>query len=270
MIKQLLLKPLHKKCEQFMYKKLDKEHYRKITDTEDKDVFIAGYPKSGNTWMQNLVASLVFGIDGKLLPDALTKEIIPDVHYKKFYKRLLDECIFKTHDLPKPQYKRVIYIVRDPRDVMSSYYAMQKNFIQGCTLEDMVVHGKHIVPSKWHIHTQQWHENPYKAEIIKIRYEDLLNDSFNQMRKICDFIGVERSDAQITAAIDGNAFSNMRAKESKFGVEAFPSKDKTASQEEAKFFRKGKVGSYKDDLPEKYIEFINKECQEQMKLFSYS
>ena len=53
-----------------------------------EDIFLVGYPKSGNTWMQNLIAGLQFGIDTRYLTDKLTQLIIPNVHGFGAYKRL--------------------------------------------------------------------------------------------------------------------------------------------------------------------------------------
>src|SRR5438067_12223108 len=54
---------------------------------DPQDIFIAGYPKSGNTWFQNLIASLIYGVATELAPDALIQELVPDVHHKRYYRR---------------------------------------------------------------------------------------------------------------------------------------------------------------------------------------
>src|ERR1700728_3872206 len=88
---------------------------RSIEDIDPGDIVVAGYPKSGNTWMQYLLAGLRFGIDVRLAPDSLVQELIPDMHSKRFYKRHLAPMFFKTHQLPKREFRRVIYLVRDGR-----------------------------------------------------------------------------------------------------------------------------------------------------------
>ena len=82
-----------------------------ITQFSDMDIFIAGYPKSGNTWLQNLITGIYFGVDPDLAPDTLIQELVPDIHFKKYYRRLKTPMFFKTHYLPRPEYKRVIYLV---------------------------------------------------------------------------------------------------------------------------------------------------------------
>jgi hypothetical protein len=92
-------------------------------DFNPSDMFVAGYPKSGNTWVQYMMAGVLFGVDTRLAPDSLIQDLVPDVYFKRFYRRYLSSMFFKTHDLPKPNYRKVIYFVRDGRDVMVSYFS---------------------------------------------------------------------------------------------------------------------------------------------------
>ena len=134
---------LVKKFKQIFYKRLKKNEmanqsvkesfasqgFIPMNDFQEKDIFIAGYPKSGNTWLQNIITGLLIDSTSQLLTPKLINEIIPDIHVKKYFKRFFNVMIFKTHDLPKPEYKKVIHLVRDGRDVMVSYYHMGKNKI---------------------------------------------------------------------------------------------------------------------------------------------
>jgi len=234
-----------------------------IHETQPQDVFIAGYPKSGNTWMQNLIAGLLFGVDTAYLPDRLTQELVPDVHGKQFYKRFLDVTCFKTHHLPKPEYKRVIHLVRDGRDAMVSYYHMNKAQGKKITFEEMVINGKGIFPAKWHIHCKEWNKNPFKADIIRVRYEDLLAQPLHEMKRVCSFIGVERSTELLERVIEGNAFEKMKKKEKQFGW------NNERWNPEKDFIRKGKVHSYKEEMAEDLISFFNKESGKILKSFGY-
>src|SRR5687768_13824154 len=94
-----------------------------IKETKAEDVFIVGYPKSGNTWLQNLAGAVVYGVLPEFAPPALMHlELVPDVHQKQFYKRYSTPMFFKSHHLPRPEYRKVVYVLRDGRDVMVSYF----------------------------------------------------------------------------------------------------------------------------------------------------
>ncbi len=58
-----------------------------IAEFDERDIFWGGFPKSGSTRMQNLAAGSLYGIDPELTPDSLIQELVPDVVYKRYYKR---------------------------------------------------------------------------------------------------------------------------------------------------------------------------------------
>jgi hypothetical protein len=233
-----------------------------IDHTEPQDIFICGYPKSGNTWMQNLMAGIIYGISTEYLPDKLTQELVPDVHYRKYYARHLDFAVFKSHNLPMPNYKKVIHLIRDGRDAMISYYAMNKALGINNSLEEMVLEGKGIT-QKWYEHTQAWIDNPFNADILIVKYEDLQANPLSVMQKVCAFIGIERSESLINRSINGNSFIQMQKKEQEFGWH------NTGWKKEEKFIRKGKIGSYKDEMPFHLIAYFEKEAHNQLKMFGY-
>ena len=209
----------------------------------DDDVFVVGYPKSGNTWMQVLTSSLLYGFDPRRLPDSLVQELSPDVHYKKAYKRFRTPTVFKSHGLPCPEYKRVIYIVRDGRDVLCSYVKYLNNLGRNITMQEMVHSPSDLWPSSWDDHVRQWKENPFGAEMIFVRYEDLLTQRPLELKRIADFIGVEvdpEDCERIAAATD---FTVMKKRVQKFGH------DNKHWPKDKAFFRRGVARSYQDEMP---------------------
>lgn len=239
-------------------------NYYPSHETYPQDIFVAGFPKSGNTWMQSLLASVIYGIDSTYLPDRLTQELVPEEGARHYYKRILDFVCFKTHGLPNPKYRRVIHLVRDPRDAMASYHAMMVSLKRECTLEEVIMQGKNV-PVKWNEHARAWLNNPHKADTMLLQYEKLVTQPFEEMKRVCAFIGIERSDDLIMRAVAGNTFDKMKEK-AKLGADYQHWNEDNFFQ---KFFRKGKIGSYKEDLPQHLIDFIEKEFAPEMKIFGY-
>ena len=58
-----------------------------ISHIDPSDIIIAGYPKSGNTWSQVLISGLVYGVSPTFTPDSVVQDLVPDVHYRRFYRR---------------------------------------------------------------------------------------------------------------------------------------------------------------------------------------
>jgi hypothetical protein len=255
---------LHK--QNFMREYCDEENLLPINSTNDEDIFIVGFPKSGNTWMQNLIAATVFSIDAQFLSDTLTQDLIPDVHKKKYYKKYAEFAIFKSHNLPQKHYRKVIYIVRDGRDALVSYHHFNKKLDRHFSYDEMIDLSLGVIPCSWGEHVSAWVSNPFNAEILYVKYEDLLNDSLSVLKSICNFIGIERNDTELYKAIEGNKIDIMRDKAKRYGGLG---QKKWRGSSGSEFFRKGESGDYKNYLSDEQIMAFNNKFKQQLLHFGY-
>lgn len=128
------------------------------------DTFLVSYPKSGNTWVRFLVANFVHAEQDVTLLGA--DRLIPNVdgESRKYFKQMPQPRVIKSHYPFHPSYKRVIYVVRDPRDVVVSQYHFQiKRGVlpEGFPVERpmspslwrgkcaLTVHGERMLPVGW-------------------------------------------------------------------------------------------------------------------------
>ncbi|MEM8523654.1 MAG: sulfotransferase domain-containing protein [Bacteroidota bacterium] len=241
----------------------DAHHFYPIEYSEPQDIFVVGYPKSGNTWTQHQLASLIFQIDAAIIPDRLVQELIPKIDYKIFYKRILDRTCFSTHAFPQPKFRKVIYLVRDGRDAMVSYYHMNKNLDIDISLEEMVVEGKELYVGKWHKHIEQWLDNPYDAEILYVKYEDMLYQPVQELRRMCNFLDLDRTETVLQSIADGSSFSAMRQKEDQQGW------DNKVWKVDRKFVRKGKTGDYLEEMSKDLQQYFVEEAEQALIHFNY-
>lgn len=224
-----------------------------IGQFDDADVFICGYPKSGNTWFQYLITGVVFGCDARYTPDPLIQTIVPDVSDRKFYLRYQTPCYFKTHLLPQPQYKRIVYLLRDGRDVMVSYYHHQRAMMgEKVDFLEMVCRGRSLFPCKWHEHVEAYLSHQPQTQMLTVRYEDLIADTLGQLRRVCDFIGIDRSESMLQSAREQASFQAMRDKEQ---TPLWVKRPKWKDANEF-FVRRGVVGSYKDEMSPEVLEAL--------------
>ncbi len=216
-----------------------------ITKSVPEDVFIIGYPKSGNTWFRHLVTGAFYGVDPEYAPHALVNSLIPNMHIKRYYMRYQTPMFFKSHWLPKPRFRRVVYLLRDGRDVMVSYFHHKTNLDSKKDVDflHMTKSGEELFPSKWHEHVETWLSNPFGAQMIVIRYEDLKKDAVHELQRFCQFLDIEREDAFLQTVVDKASFSKMQNKEKKEGW------DNLNWRKETRFVRRGQVGSYIDEMP---------------------
>jgi hypothetical protein len=200
--------------------------------------------------VQHLLVGLIFGVDGRLTPDSLVQDLVPDVHYKEFYRRYRTPTLFKTHELPQPRYRRVIWLVRDGRDVMVSYFHHLSALKSPLADWEKLAIGDGIFPCPWHEHVDAWLANSHESDLMIVKYEMLKTDPVRELRRISKFVGLERDASALKFAARTSAFQVMKEKELKFGWanSAWP-KDKA-------FVRKGQIGSYKEEMPSRALEMF--------------
>ena len=183
----------------------------------ERDIVIVGWPKSGNTWLQNCVAGLLYGLQPEWTPDAVIQTLVPDLHWFPAYRRFQPAMFFKSHSLPRPQYRRVVYLVRDGRDALVSFYHHQAAVTGGAVdWQNLIARGAGEFGT-WAQHVRAWQDNPYQAEMMTMTYEDMKQDLPRELVRLGAFAGLERDDAMIRAAAEGASFAMMKLQDQRFG-----------------------------------------------------
>jgi hypothetical protein len=143
-----------------------------ITQFLPEDIFVVGYPKSGLTWFQNLICGVVYGVDPRLAPSALVHDLVPDLAYNKYYRRYATPMFFKSHALPRAEFRRVIYLLRDGRDAMVSYHRYRE-VMDGVKYDFLkfISPETELYPCHWAAHVEACMQNPYCADMLVIKYE---------------------------------------------------------------------------------------------------
>ncbi len=231
-------------------------HYTVYPD----DTFLVSYPKSGNTWVRFLLANLIhpnetvdFANINRLLP-------APGVLSKRFLKSLTRPRILKSHEPFDARFKKVIYLVRDPRDVAVSEYHfyLKKRYIAAdMTLEQFIkpfLAGETSSYGSWWEHVASWvgarHGNP---NFLLTRYEDLLADPIAETAKIAEFLGIEADSERLKSAVARSSADRMRKLEEKDADKWTGTKN---TVQEIPFVRAAKSGGWKDSLPRHSVEEI--------------
>jgi len=183
----------------------------------DTDRFIAGYPKSGNTWLDFLVAATLSSDPEKINFESIGEYVI-DVHSVKplslFHRA--NPRTFKTHFPYFPQCNSAIHIVRHPYRVAVSYYyfLMKLNkFDEAYTLSEFVadwVEGQWAPQyATWGEHTKSWLTNYDNAKICMVKYERLVSDTYLELEKVLNHLNIEATSEKIELAIKWCSAENM-------------------------------------------------------------
>ncbi len=216
------------------------------------DTFLVSYPKSGNTWTRFLVANLIH--KGSPVTFANIELIVPDnvKNTRKELKRIPRPRIVKSHEYFDPRYKKVIYIVRDPRDVVVSYYHYHlktRVIADGYPMDLYVsrfVAGDVDAYASWKDNVSTWlatREND--PSFLLLRYEDMLQRPVEETKKIANFLNIERTMAELEAAIEHSSADRMREMESKQANEWVNTK---TTRKDIPFVRTATAGGWKKTL----------------------
>jgi hypothetical protein len=215
-----------------------------IDQTSPQDVFIVGYPKSGNTLLQHIIAHLVYGVNesaGRTLVHLIT----PDVHGNSHYFRMNDRSFFKSHELPMPKHRNVIYIVRDGREATLSYYHMMRNMGHRVSHQDVYSGKVTRFGGDWHEHVGKWEANPYQANLLWLRFEDLTSDKIGELRKMCEFLELDRTDRELAEVEKLTSLEHMKRVERRSD---WKKANESVFKKPACFVRQGKTNSFRDEV----------------------
>lgn len=225
------------------------------------DIWLASYPKSGNTWTRFLIANLVhpdrevsFGNLHRLVLD-------PDVTVKRDFDRAPQPRIVKTDASFDPRYRRVIYVVRDPREVLLSQYRSLRKLARTedeFPTEDFV---ERFVTGELNRHLGSWGENVgswlatrsrYPGFLL-LRYEDLVSGTARELTRVADFVGMQATPERISQAIERSSSEEMRESEKELGQRSMLIK---RARQDIPFVPSAKSGSWRNDLREPQIARI--------------
>jgi len=218
----------------------------------DQDVLLISYPRSGNTWVRFLLANIIKPA-GLEIDFHNVHYYVPELNRNNEIIQALDPPrVVKTHALYKSAYPRVIYLVRDGRDVYVSYYHYRlKQLDEGITFGDFLRRDDHF-PSRWKEHIDSWLTSGMGGEnLLLVRYEDLLEEPEAELKRMVAFIGLESSDQAIHQAVEDSRFDRMREIDQTKGRKY----NLTGTKD---FVRKGKAGTWRDEFKPEDIEYFKR------------
>jgi hypothetical protein len=257
-----------------------KEHALFRAQLRPTDTFLVGHPKSGNTWITYMLAALVEKHFDKRATLANLQEFIPAFHAR-------DLKIGTCSHLPSPRmfrnegpkfpalYPRTIYIVRDPRAVLLSYYhhclhdSPDKNWKLDAFIDEMMEFGciKRLEPYiiRWDKQVSDWLQRAKRQPVKIVKYEDIKKDRRKVLQEVVQFLGISCTDQDIAQAVQRSSFENMRKEEEIYGAEPY-----SGTKGEGGFFmRRGKVDSWKEELSAQARRRIETEFGGAMKKVGY-
>ena len=271
-------------------------------------VWLDSYPKSGNTLLRSILSSYFFSNNGEFSFENLYKitqfpllshllSVGVDINnekevFKNFIKaqELINQekgnlKFFKTHSSYAKVYDSdftdlkntlgVIYIVRDPRNVVSSLahhydYTMdeaiktminEEQFMAKTNLNSKVFIGS------WSFNFNSWRKLENQSNYLLIKYEDLINKKKSVMLKVLKFlkslgVNIDIDMIKLNRAIKSTEFENMKIKEQKETFTEAVIDSKTGKRKN--FFNLGPKNDWRKYLNKKDLNKIETSFQKDM------
>ena len=281
-------------------------------------IWLASYPKSGNTLVRALLASYFFSKDGNFnfetikninqFPNSdLFEKIGIDIkNEKEVLKNYIkaQESInqknstqfLKTHSYlfniennPFTDLNNslgVIYIIRDPRNVVSSYAhhnsvsideaanKLTNSIHMGGNLKSKRVSDRtKVYLGSWSSNFHSWKSFKSTGKYLLIKYEDLINNKKETFIKILEFIyrlqkiNFTVDTSKLNNVIESTNFDKMKNLEKEEGF--IESKIDIKTGKKIPFFNAGPKNNWKKNLDSKIADKIEKAFKTEMEELKY-
>ena len=281
-------------------------------------IWLASYPKSGNTLVRSLLAAYFFSKDGiynfdlikniKQFPNielfqSLGVDIKNQKEVIKNYIKVQDSInqkniiqFLKTHsylfNIDGNGFTNLnnslgaIYIVRDPRTIVSSSTKffnisqieaadrlIKTTFIGGDLNNKRSSNRTTVYTGTWNGNYNSWKSFKSNGKYLLIKYEDLIFNKEESLKKILKFIhklkniNFEINEKKFQNVIDSTSFESMQKLERKKGFNESSINEKTG--EKIAFFNLGPKNDWKKSLDLEVINKIEKAFKKEMEELGY-
>ena len=264
-------------------------------------IWIASYPKSGNTWIRVFLNKVLFSGNNNNLNLGRIPTFASDKYFEQYFdpkknpvgkikeywgaaqdhicRTTTNINYIKTHNInasfgahnftSKKYVCGIIHVVRDPRDILLSigpHFGLDTSESLEMLLNSRsYIFSDNSYPefiSDWETHYKSW--KSFKGRpYLMVRYEDMIDDPVRSFRRLCTFCKIAISEKKLIDVVEDTSFSRLKKIEE---LEGFSESTKT----QERFFRKGIVGQWKDLDQGRYIKPIEDRFYESMIDLNYT
>lgn len=186
----------------------------------DGQTMLVSFPRSGNTWVRFVLAAL-----RAREPSAITyanlDRFIPDLYQIPLRRlRRWKPEVVKSHEPFSPAYGRVIYLVRDPRDVLLSYHRYWQKV--GQNPEPLEAFGRWFVFGgdrprfgTWGEHVGSWlGARRTEEDFLLLSYERMVAHPRAVISVLADFLGWSAGTHRLDRIVELTSADRLRVMES--------------------------------------------------------
>uniref|UniRef100_A0A0K0F406 Sulfotransferase 6B1 (inferred by orthology to a human protein) n=1 Tax=Strongyloides venezuelensis TaxID=75913 RepID=A0A0K0F406_STRVS len=238
------------------------ESSKKMTLRND-DIFVVSFPKSGNTWCRHIILQLINEDYFNGLVDQFYESPIIECFGGDVIELLPSPRVLKTHfdyeDIPKGDGVKYVFTIRNPKDVIVSYYHHHKNFDHYQFSEgdfnlffDLFINGKTEYGCYFE-YLKGWLPHIKNSNVLFIKYEDMSKDLEGYIKIIGNFIGGKAIDTlndekKIKQIVENSKIQSMQKGVPQIVIETTMN---------PKFFRKGCSRDWKNYFTKEQSDIVD-------------
>jgi hypothetical protein len=239
------------------------------------DIFIASYPRSGNHFVRFIILSAIHYTKHQGFPDSFSGMTgIPDIHGGDLGLAATKPRIIKTHYPYDPRYRNVIHLVRDPRDLIISYFfftsTKKQLFFENLSrppgiseFSDLFIKGQ-VWPGDLRRHTASFQAAREDVNYLLIQYERLVNHPYDEITRLLEYLNIDMSEDAVGQLIEHTSFANMSRLH-----DPLSAREGGTPERREQMLRRGSTGGYKDVLSQDILRSIEQHFRDYLHDYGY-
>lgn len=203
------------------------------------DIWIITFPKSGTTWMQNIVQYLTNKMDFSsplLTPKDIYLEydmLLPNFDRASGQENQIKSALKMLEDQPSPRiikshlpvhllpkqiwsvHPKIIYVARNPKDVAVSMFHFRKSCkVFSGTIDEFgeIFMNDFVISAPIHRHVLDFWRLRHLDFVLFLTYEELSADRFECIKGISKFLGHSYDENQLRKLAEFVSFDSMKEK----------------------------------------------------------
>lgn len=225
---------------------------------------LVSFPKTGSTWVRFLLCNIIAlsELSGRAVDFQFLDDTMPAMGYSNLREawpyESIPRCV-KTHQGYYPilfaRPKKVVYIFRDPRDIMVSRFHFQRAALNQTAIDEF---SSFIRDTKYGLRRCIQHYVTWRDHMDHlVRYENLKKDTQAELSSLLHVLETTIGEDVIAGAVERSKLNQVRSAQARTGLSG-----EKRFKKDFVFARSGATGEWKDYFSADDLQYYQAVCDE--------